>query len=68
MERFHMYNLSTIMADLFNDLLVVSPCRGRVQSPSDVTQKVEKTLNNTNITTQKRTTMVSATAIKTRFI
>ena len=63
-----MYNLSTIMADLFNDLLVVSPCRGRVQSPSDVTQKVEKTLNNTNITTQKRTTMVSATAIKTRFI
>ena len=68
MERFHRYNLSAIMADLFNDLLVVSPCRGRVQSPSDVTQKVEKTLNNTNTTTQKRIIMVSATPRKTRFI
>ena len=63
-----MYNLSAILADLFNDLLEVSPCCGRVQSPNDVTQKVEKTLINTNITTQKRITMVSATAIKTRFI
>ena len=47
MERFHMYNLSAIMADLFNDLLAVSPCGGWVQLPNDVTQKVEKTLNNT---------------------
>ena len=63
-----MYNLSTIMADLLNDLWVVSPCCGRVQSANDVTQKVEKTLNNTNTTTQKRITMVSATPRKTRFI
>ena len=33
MERFHMYNLSAIMVDLFNDLLAVSSCRRRVQSP-----------------------------------
>ena len=43
-----MYKLSAIMADLFNDIQVVCPCCGRVQSPNDVTQKVEKTLNNTN--------------------
>ena len=30
-------------------------CWGRVQSPNDVIQKIEKTRNNTHTTTQKRT-------------
>ena len=63
-----MYNVSAIMADLFNNLLVVSQCCVQVESPNDVTQKIEKTLNNTNTTTQKRTTVASATPRKTRFI
>ena len=40
--------------DVAPSFLVVSWCCGRVQSPNDVMQKVERTLNNTRTTKQKR--------------
>ena len=37
------------------EMLVVSWCCGQVQSPDDVIQKIEKTLNYTHKLTQKQT-------------